>query len=342
MVDYMECNLETKKKDFSRLGWALVISNIFGYISFYIYMKSLIYINYKDSIGTIVDINNLTANQISIGAILMILSRYFVLNIYNKRDGTKKINLIDRKGISIINILKIFIIASFFVMVGSYTALLIEKILLSFGITTSVSFEGLDEFSKTRIGLIYLGLIGPIFEELIYRGVILNKLKNYGMKFSIITSAIIFALSHGNFIQLLQTFFMGLILGYIFMKTNSLFLPMILHIMMNSFSLIIEFYLVDPNASRELLVTTSILIIFFIGTIYILYSSKGNILLGENITLIEKNQNIKHLENRVGRGNRNFNIEPSENIYLSFYFTIPIALMLLVYTYRIVSSVKVI
>jgi len=91
-------------------------------------------------------------------------------------------------------------------------------------------FEGLNE----TMLLIGGGIIGPICEEIIFRGIILaGFLKTYGYKKAILFSAIIFSVIHMVPIQMIATFFIGIILGYIYYKTRSLWLVSIIHIINN-------------------------------------------------------------------------------------------------------------
>lgn len=63
--------------------------------------------------------------------------------------------------------------------------------------------------------LIYAALLGPVMEEIIFRGVILNGLIKFGKTFSIAISAILFAIFHADVAQGTFAFFCGLILGYV-------------------------------------------------------------------------------------------------------------------------------
>lgn len=77
-------------------------------------------------------------------------------------------------------------------------------------------------------------IIGPILEEIIYRGIILKGLlTSHSPKFAILASSIIFAVSHGKPIQILGALVIGLFLGWIYYKTKSLGTTIILHFTAN-------------------------------------------------------------------------------------------------------------
>ncbi|MFK7984321.1 MAG: lysostaphin resistance A-like protein [Saprospiraceae bacterium] len=77
-------------------------------------------------------------------------------------------------------------------------------------------------------------LIGPICEEIIFRGVILEGLaKKYDPTKAIIFSALIFGIIHLQPLQVIGAFFAGLILGWIYLKTQSLWVVIALHVINN-------------------------------------------------------------------------------------------------------------
>lgn len=63
--------------------------------------------------------------------------------------------------------------------------------------------------------LLYAALLGPIMEEIVFRGVLLNGLIGYGKTFAITISAILFAIFHADVAQGTFALFCGLILGYV-------------------------------------------------------------------------------------------------------------------------------
>ena len=108
--------------------------------------------------------------------------------------------------------------------------------------------------------LSYLIFIAPILEELIFRGLILNSLKIYGKWFAIIISSILFGILHINFIQTFNAFVMGIILGTIAIKTNSLIPSILIHILNNGWKVIILNILPKFNLSEAMIEKITLLI----------------------------------------------------------------------------------
>lgn len=85
------------------------------------------------------------------------------------------------------------------------------------------------------INLSYICIIGPILEEILFRGFILKATRSFGTSFAIIFSSILFGIFHGNLLQLVPATLMGAVLAYVTVKSNSIIPAIIAHICNNSF-----------------------------------------------------------------------------------------------------------
>ncbi len=75
-----------------------------------------------------------------------------------------------------------------------------------------------------------VAVIAPIVEELIFRGLILHGLrKNYTATTAIFVSALLFSLFHLNPWQMPATFVLGLLLGWIMIRTRNILLAILGH-----------------------------------------------------------------------------------------------------------------
>ena len=97
------------------------------------------------------------------------------------------------------------------------------------------------EIAFNPIGVITVAIVGPIAEEICFRMGVINLLRNKGTTNhrAIFISAIIFAIIHFNPAQMVCAFIMGLFLGYLYVKTQSLVLPIACHILNNGLSIIL-------------------------------------------------------------------------------------------------------
>lgn len=61
---------------------------------------------------------------------------------------------------------------------------------------------------------LYAGILAPITEEILFRGLIQRTLLPYGKRFAVICTAFVFGIFHGNLAQAPYAFLVGLVLGY--------------------------------------------------------------------------------------------------------------------------------
>lgn len=107
----------------------------------------------------------------------------------------------------------------------------------------------LKELSITSFGLFALytftsAITPAIVEEIVFRGMILNGLRTkFNDYASIALSALMFALMHGSVQQLIYPFLLGLILGWIKLRTNSIIPCMIVHFTNNFLTLLLTYLL---------------------------------------------------------------------------------------------------
>lgn len=88
----------------------------------------------------------------------------------------------------------------------------------------------------------YVAIVGPVSEELIFRGAILSNARKYMPFFMAnILQACMFGVYHMNIIQGIYAFCIGLVFGYIRMVSESVFASVTLHISFNVFSIILAY-----------------------------------------------------------------------------------------------------
>ena len=89
----------------------------------------------------------------------------------------------------------------------------------------------------TWMGVLAIAIVGPILEEMLFRGAITSVLlKAYTPKKAIIYSALIFGIFHINPAQILTAFLLGLLLAWLFYTTRSLIPGILIHILNNGLS----------------------------------------------------------------------------------------------------------
>lgn len=107
-----------------------------------------------------------------------------------------------------------------------------EAVLNGFGYTILERLSLVSGGSDTLPMFIYSAVGAPIIEELMFRGVVMRQLRPAGKNFSIVASAVLFGLFHGNLIQIPFAILVGLILGYVATE-YSLSWAILLHMLNN-------------------------------------------------------------------------------------------------------------
>lgn len=116
----------------------------------------------------------------------------------------------------------------------------------------SIKKAFMDFGSQTGVFAFMLMVVAaPILEELIFRGIILDGLlKKYSPEKSILLSSLLFGLVHLNPWQFVTGFIIGIFAGWIYYKTKSLSLTIIIHAAANLSGYIMR-YIIDMDSSMD-------------------------------------------------------------------------------------------
>ena len=138
-----------------------------------------------------------------------------------------------------------------------------------YNLNNVMHFTNMFELSKLSIivQIISSGICGPILEELIFRGIVYNKLKTFNKKMTaIILTSIIFGIVHSNIINSIYAFGVGFILIYLYEKYKTLKAPILMHIFLNT-TIILMLPLIVKNyiAFNLYLLIMSIIILIIIN-----------------------------------------------------------------------------
>jgi membrane protease YdiL (CAAX protease family) len=139
---------------------------------------------------------------------------------------------------------------------------------------------------------ITIAIVPAFCEEFLFRGVILSNLMPYGKGLAIIASSVLFGLMHGNFYQFLYTTAAGIILGTLYVVTDSIWAAILMHLVNNSWSVLqtaILERLNDPMATTVwLIVEGGIFLVGIVCIVYLVikYSDKESIKKLQNVGIV--------------------------------------------------------
>ncbi len=137
--------------------------------------------------------------------------------------------------------------------------------------------------------LLYAGFLGPVIEEYIFRHKLLNRLRVFGDKAAIIYTALMFGFMHGNVTQFLYASAIGMILGYVAIRTGQMRYNCLLHILINCWSLVMAL-LVTCEGLLPLVIT------------YIMIALTGLSVIGTVIYTILNIRKLKLSDERLSDG----------------------------------------
>lgn len=109
-----------------------------------------------------------------------------------------------------------------------------------------------------------------LVEEFAMRGVIQGSLKRYGKGFAIGVAAILFGMMHGNLSQIPFAFILGIAIGFAVIKTDSIWTGVIIHLINNGVSVILDAIMLKTENTQFLAFINSLYFIlcilaFFVG-----------------------------------------------------------------------------
>ncbi len=85
------------------------------------------------------------------------------------------------------------------------------------------------------VSLFYVGFFASVSEELLCRGIMAREMRNEGTaRWAIFWSSFLFSFMHLNPWQGVPSFFTGVLLGWMYMKTGSIWVPMLGHFVNNA------------------------------------------------------------------------------------------------------------
>ena len=109
--------------------------------------------------------------------------------------------------------------------------------------------EEFDMILRNRYGYFVVGLLAPLAEELVFRGAILRALLHWNSKswLAVIISAIFFSAAHMNPAQIPHTLLVGILLGWLYYRTNSIVPGVVYHWVNNTVAYVLYNLYPDPN-----------------------------------------------------------------------------------------------
>ena len=205
-------------------------------------------------------------------SVLMFTLPFIISNKISKKSVSETVPF---KRVKARYILPLFSLGLAFCFFSSVMTSFSAEIFDYFGVRYDVDFgENPSGVFGIILSLIATAIIPALVEEFAFRGIVLGKLLPFGEAFAIVTSALIFGVMHGNFEQMPFAALVGLILGYIRVKTDSLWIVILIHFSNNFISVINDYLSEVVGSSLLSVIYFGLICVFFVlGIISIVYLS---------------------------------------------------------------------
>ncbi len=150
--------------------------------------------------------------------------------------GVEKKETAVKRKMGIGEFFVVFVIAEGLMLLGALVATLVSDLFGKlFGVSSTGAVDSVIGNANPMVVFVAVCILAPIFEELIFRKILIDRLSLFGDGIAIVFSAIAFGLFHGNLSQLIYATAVGLVLGYVYTSTRKIKYTILLHAMLNFF-----------------------------------------------------------------------------------------------------------
>lgn len=182
------------------------------------------------------------------------------------------------KPLSVITIVKVFVLALVMIPIANYLGFLNEYLplpeFLNFlklaeeqTLKLTEQFLIMDSLFDLGLMILIMGVVAAVGEELLFRGIIQNLFQNWSKSkhLAIWLTALLFSVIHMQYHAVIPRFFLGAFIGYVYVYSGSLRSSIYLHFFYNT-SLVVLTYLMQHNlvsASWESVGTANTMVLTF-------------------------------------------------------------------------------
>lgn len=214
--------------------------------------------------------------------------------------------------------------------IGNIIGLIITS-LIGFVTQTEVinPIHELINSSDIWINLMLISIIGPIFEEFFFRKLLIDRTIKYGARLSIILSALMFGLFHGNLNQFFYATLIGGFFAYVYIKTGNLIYPILLHIIINFIGSVVSLFVVGSaeNLTSGTIMTTDLVIVISYALIMAIA-----ITIGLKKLIIAKNVKLDYIKTKIRLN------EPFKTVVLNYGMILFIGFCIFEIIYQLLLS----
>lgn len=106
-------------------------------------------------------------------------------------------------------------------------------------------------FQELVTGILVIAVTPAVCEELMHRGLLLSAYERRGTKRALVITSLLFGIFHFDITNLLGPIFLGLLIGYYVIRTNSIWAGIFAHFLNNTIAELHQYFFNDPLKARE-------------------------------------------------------------------------------------------
>lgn len=236
--------------------------------------------------------SQITLIVMALTSVISLLLPYVFLKLYYKESNLKNGN--DKDNI------KFLLIAIFLTGIIQIVLMLLQMFtgLENKAVETVLDIQGLNNLFTQMLFVLSIAVIPGIFEELLFRKGLINLTKEFGDKFAILFSSLVFAVCHLNVTQGIFAFLMGLVLGTLYVKTGKMKYNMLLHALNNAYAAICTILITCEAYTVALIFNAIVIAIILLGGLVCIKELFRKISVKEKLITIEGKafpNNIKYM-----------------------------------------------
>ncbi len=199
-----------------------------------------------------------TFSSVCILAVILVYGFYGKHNVF-KLTSTKNLG-------GIYSFLAVLLSAGMFLGLG-FVNQSIAKIFTSWGLTGGGIKLNMPTIWHFLTYTLTFAILPAIFEEALFRGILLNCFNGMKGIFAVLISALIFALYHQSLTQFLYQFIYGVALGYLAILAKSIIPCILAHFLNNFIVILFTFLNVSVDLYSPLIIVIGANLLAFFGTI---------------------------------------------------------------------------
>jgi membrane protease YdiL (CAAX protease family) len=266
--------------------------------------------------------------------IISIYLPYLILKAYlpknDEVDNKSKEKSKEERKSSIINSVKYIVLSIPFIsVIQMICSFAIEKIGITSDITDAMGLFNYSGKLSTILLFLEIAILPAIFEELFIRKGVYGIIRDKGVIFASIVSAVIFATIHMNFSQFIFAFLIGILFAIVREKTGKLYPTMILHLLNNGFA-VIDALFYDHMTFMQIFTYIQIALnaVGFCILIYMLY---------KKFMELKDKESIQRLKEKLDY--RKIKLNLIENVYVFKDYTFFVAEILAIVMFIVIERI---